>query len=111
LVVIASPEQESDNWRLGWAAKEANLRNAMAGVDVAQANIKAQQAAVHRLEQLTSYERVVAPFDGIVTSPNVDVGNLVSADQAGSGQRRMFTIAHITGRACGSTSGRATLSG
>ena len=51
---------------------------------------------MRRLEQLTSYERVVAPFDGIVTSRNVDIGDPVSADQTGSGQRRMFTIAHIT---------------
>jgi HlyD family secretion protein len=87
--------QESDNWRLGLAAKEANLKNALAGVNVAQANVNAQQAAVRRLEQLTSYENVVAPFDGIVTTRNIDVGDLVSADQANGGQQRMFTIARV----------------
>jgi HlyD family secretion protein len=87
--------QESDNWRLGLAAKEADLRNAGAGVEVARANINAQQAAVRRLDQLTSYENVIAPFDGIVTTRNVDVGDLVSADEASGGQHRMFTIAHI----------------
>ena len=63
--------QESNNWRLGLAAKETALRNALAGVDVAEANISAQRPAVRRLKQLTVYERVVAPFDGIVTTRNV----------------------------------------
>jgi HlyD family secretion protein len=87
--------QESDNWRLGLAAKEANLKNALAGVNVSQANVNAEQAAVRRLEQLTSYENVVAPFDGIVTTRSIDVGDLVSADQANGGQQRMFTIARV----------------
>ncbi len=51
---------------------------------VAAANIKAQQAAVERLRALTAYERVVAPFDGVVTTRNVDVGDLVRADNGGT---------------------------
>jgi multidrug efflux pump subunit AcrA (membrane-fusion protein) len=39
----------------------------------------AQQAEVNRLEQLTGFERVVAPFNGVITSRQVDVGNLINA--------------------------------
>jgi RND family efflux transporter MFP subunit len=49
---------------------------------VAQAHVVAQQAAVDRLAQLVGFERVVAPFDGVITSRQVDVGSLVTADAA-----------------------------
>jgi RND family efflux transporter MFP subunit len=47
---------------------------------VALANVQAQQAAVRRLEQLTGFERIVAPFNGVITARLVDVGSLVAAD-------------------------------
>jgi RND family efflux transporter MFP subunit len=58
---------------------------------VARANLEAQQAQVNRLEELTGFERVVAPFDGVITSRQVDVGSLVTAD-ASSGTP-LFSIA------------------
>jgi RND family efflux transporter MFP subunit len=67
--------QQGDNDRLTLAAKAA-------AVTVAQANVQAQQAAVSRLEQLTGFERVVAPFDGVITARLIDVGSLVAADAA-----------------------------
>jgi len=53
-----------------------------AALAVAKANVAAQQAAVDRLEQLTEFERITAPFDGVVTSRLIDVGSLVTADVA-----------------------------
>jgi RND family efflux transporter MFP subunit len=53
-----------------------------AALAVAKANVVAQQAAVSRLEQLTGFERIVAPFDGVVTSRLTDVGSLVTADSS-----------------------------
>jgi len=77
--------QQGDTDRLNFAAQTA-------GVGVARANLEAQQAQVNRLEQLTGFERVVAPFDGVITSRQVDVGSLVTAD-ASSGTP-LFSIAH-----------------
>jgi len=62
-----------------------------AGVTVAQANIVAQQAQVNRLVELTGFERVTAPFDGVITSREVDVGTLLTADQASG--TPLFSIA------------------
>jgi RND family efflux transporter MFP subunit len=67
--------QQGDTDRLGFNASTA-------AVAVAQANVVAQQAAVRRLEQLTSFEKVVAPFDGVITARQIDVGSLVTADAA-----------------------------
>ena len=44
------------------------------------ANIRAQQATVNRLATLVGYERVVAPFDGVITARRTDIGDLVQAD-------------------------------
>jgi RND family efflux transporter MFP subunit len=61
-----------------------------AAVGVAQANVAAQQALLQVLNQQKAYQRVVAPFDGIITQRNIDVGSLVQAN-ATSGTF-MFTI-------------------
>jgi RND family efflux transporter MFP subunit len=69
-------KQQGDVDRLTAKAQEAAL-------NVAQANLKVQKAVVSRLEELTSFERVTAPFGGVITARNVDVGDLVTADNAG----------------------------
>jgi HlyD family secretion protein len=84
-------KQNADNTRLGLASKRAAVSNADAGVQVAEANIKAAQATVGRLMQLTQYERVEAPFDGVVTARNVDAGDLVKADD-NSGGTPLFAL-------------------
>jgi RND family efflux transporter MFP subunit len=77
--------QQGDTDRLNLAAQEA-------AVAVAQANIKQQEAQLQVLHQQKAYQSVVAPFDGVVTQRNIDVGDLVQAD-ATSGTF-MFTLMH-----------------
>jgi RND family efflux transporter MFP subunit len=83
--------QVADNDRLTLAARDADVESAKAAVGVAEANVKAQAANVSRFEQLTSFERLTAPFDGVITARQVDVGDLVTADAAGG--TSMFAIA------------------
>ena len=66
------------------------LKAQEAAVGVAEANAAAQRAQIQVLTQQKAYQRVVAPFDGVITQRNVDVGALVQAD-AVSGTF-MFTI-------------------
>jgi RND family efflux transporter MFP subunit len=70
-----SSKQQGDQDRLTFAASRAALA-------VAKANVVTQQAAVDRLTQLVSFEQVTAPFDGVITSRQIDVGSLVTADAA-----------------------------
>ncbi|WP_333676472.1 efflux RND transporter periplasmic adaptor subunit [Dyella sp.] len=49
-----------------------------------QATLAAALANVKRLEQLQSYEKVYAPFDGVITVRNVDVGALIDAGNSGA---------------------------
>ena len=69
---------------------EQTLKAQEAAVSVAQANINAEQAQLQVLHQQKLYQRVVAPFDGVITQRNIDVGTLVQAD-ATSGTF-MFTL-------------------
>ena len=53
--------------------KESDARAKAAEVEAAQSN-------VDRLKALKAFANIVAPFDGVVTARNVDVGSLVKAD-------------------------------
>lgn len=83
----------------GWQSKQQgdtdrlNAASQAAAVSVAKANVVAQQAAVARLQELTGFEQIKAPFDGVVTARNVDVGDLVNA--GGNTGRAMFQVADI----------------
>jgi RND family efflux transporter MFP subunit len=60
----------------------------------AHANLASAQANAARLRNLQSFNKVVAPFDGVVTSRNIDVGDLVDAGNGGVG-KALFTVAQI----------------
>jgi membrane fusion protein, multidrug efflux system len=79
-------KQQGDNDRLNAASQAAAL-------SVAKANVVAQQAAVKRLEELTAFEEIKAPFDGVVTARNVNIGDLV--DAGGNTGRALYQIADV----------------
>jgi RND family efflux transporter MFP subunit len=54
-------------------------RTAQAAVAAAEANVQSNKANVQRLHELTSWQRVLAPFSGAVIQRNVDVGALITA--------------------------------
>jgi RND family efflux transporter MFP subunit len=60
----------------------------------AQANLASAKANTARLRNMQGFNRVVAPFDGVVTSRNIDVGDLVNAGNGGTG-KALFTIAQV----------------
>jgi RND family efflux transporter MFP subunit len=66
--------------------------NAVGALDADKAIVQSRQADVGRLEQLQSYEKVFAPFDGVVTARNTDIGALIDAG-ASSPTRELF---HMT---------------
>lgn len=81
-----SSEERGDTDRFAAASRQAAL-------EVAKANIVAQRAAVSRLEELVRFKQIVAPFDGIVTARNVDIGDLVTAE--GNSGHALFQVADL----------------
>ena len=67
--------QQGDTDRLGLQAR-------VAAVAVAEANVSSQQNLLEVLRQNRDYASIVAPFDGVVTQRNVDVGSLVQGNAA-----------------------------
>jgi len=79
LLKTQSVSQQETDQKIG----DMNARKAM--VDSAASNVK-------RLEDIQSYQKVYAPFDGVVTARNTDVGALIDAGSNGSG-RELFHVA------------------
>jgi RND family efflux transporter MFP subunit len=76
------------------AVTQQDLDERLSAYSQAQANLAASQANAARLQKLQGFNRVVAPFDGVITSRNIDVGDLVDAGNGGAG-KALFTIAQI----------------
>lgn len=72
------------------AQQETDERNS--SYAQAQANLAAADANVHRLEQMESFKHIYAPFSGVITKRNVDIGALINAGNTGPNQQ-MFNIA------------------
>src|ERR1700731_3294063 len=81
-----SSAEQGDTDRLTAASRTAALA-------VAKANVKAQQAAVSRLQELSGFEEIKAPFDGVVTARNVNIGDLLTA--GGTSGRALYQVADI----------------
>lgn len=83
----------------GWSSKEQGDTDRLtaasrtAALAVAKANVTTQQAVVGRLKEMTRFEQIVAPFDGVITARNVDIGDLVTA--GGTGGKALFQVADI----------------
>jgi len=72
-------KQDADNAVDTYAARRAATASAVANV--------------RRLEQLVSFERIEAPFDGVITARNTDIGQLVEAGSSGGSGKELFHIA------------------
>jgi RND family efflux transporter MFP subunit len=72
----AVSQQEADQTR-------ANYIAAQAAVDASRANVR-------RLVQLQGYERIIAPFDGVITARNTDIGDLIDAGSGSTNPRELF---------------------
>jgi len=120
LAEIASPEvdQQLAQARADLETTQANLRQAQITADrwqallesgavskqetdqavnslrATKATVESNAANVRRLEQLQGFEKIYAPFDGVVTARNTDIGALIDAGSTTSG-RELFHMAAI----------------
>ena len=80
--------QEDDRYQAQYQSLAAAMQSLEKAIAVQRSNVTAAEANVNRLERVQSYRIVKAPFDGVVTLRNVDVGALVNA-----GNTLLFRIA------------------
>ena len=73
-----SPQQEGDQYQAQLAAQDANVQALEKAIVAQRSNLAAVKANLARLQEVQGYRVVKAPFDGVITVRNVDVGALVS---------------------------------
>jgi len=73
------------------AVTKQDTDNFTAQAAAALTTVKSAQANVKRLEDLVSFEKVYAPFDGVVTARNVDIGTLIDA----GANKELFHLAAV----------------
>ena len=67
---------------------------AVSDLSAKQALVASSLANVHRLQHLQAYENVYAPFDGVITQRNTDIGDLIDAGQ-NTAPKEMFHLASV----------------
>ena len=69
-----------------------DLDNANGSLEAKQTAVDSARANVRRLEQLHAFGRITAPFDGVITARNTDVGALIDS---GSNAKELFHVAAV----------------
>jgi len=75
------------------AVSQQDVDNAVGTYNANQAIVEADQAAVDQYTALVSFERVYAPFDGVITARNTDIGDLINSGSSANVKTDLFHIA------------------
>jgi RND family efflux transporter MFP subunit len=85
----------NDKWQQLWhegVVSELDAKNTATAQDTTKANVDAFVANVRFLEQQVAFQRVTAPFAGTITARNVNIGDLITANNTGM---EMFHLEQI----------------
>src|SRR6202158_2905836 len=75
------------------AVSQQDADNASGTYNANKAIVEANQANVKQLQALQSFEKIYAPFDGVVTARNTDIGDLINSGSGGGVKTDLFHIA------------------
>jgi RND family efflux transporter MFP subunit len=75
------------------AVSQQDADNAVGAYNANKAIVEADQAAVDEFTALVSFEKIYAPFDGVITARNTDIGDLINSGSAGGVKTDLFHIA------------------
>src|ERR1700724_602440 len=75
------------------AVSQQDVDNAVGTFNANKAIVEADQAAVEQYTALVSFEKIYAPFDGVVTARNTDIGDLINSGSGGGVKTDLFHIA------------------
>src|ERR1700716_2142023 len=75
------------------AVSQQDVDNAVGTYNANQAIVGADKAAVEQYSALVSFEKVYAPFDGVITARNTDIGDLINSGSSSNVKTDLFHIA------------------
>jgi RND family efflux transporter MFP subunit len=74
---------------------QQDVDNANGNYDARKTAIESAQSNVKRLQDLQSFEKIYAPFDGVITARNTDIGALIDSGSSAGTSRELFHIAAV----------------
>jgi RND family efflux transporter MFP subunit len=74
---------------------QQDVDNATGNLDARKTTVESARANVKRLEDLQSYEKIYAPFEGVITARNTDIGALIDSGSSAGTTRELFHIASV----------------
>jgi RND family efflux transporter MFP subunit len=77
------------------AVPQQDRDNAIGAYNADKATVDADQASVQRFAALVSFEKVYAPFDGVITARNTDIGDLINSGSNTAPKTDMFQMAQM----------------
>jgi RND family efflux transporter MFP subunit len=77
------------------AVSKQDVDNAEGDYAAKQASVESARSNVNRLVDLQSFQKIYAPFDGVITARNTDVGQLIDSGSSGGVAKELFHIAAI----------------
>lgn len=77
------------------SVSQQDVDNAVGDNEAKKAMVSSAESNVRRLEQLQSFEKIYAPFDGVITARNTDIGHLIDSGASGGAATELFHIAAI----------------
>jgi RND family efflux transporter MFP subunit len=75
------------------AVSQQDVDNAVGTFNANRAIVEADKAAVEQYSALVSFEKVYAPFDGVITARNTDIGDLINSGSSSNVKTDLFHIA------------------
>jgi len=75
------------------AVSQQDVDNAVGAFNANKAIVEADRAAVEQFAALVSFEEIYAPFDGVITARNTDIGDLINSGSSGGVKTDLFHIA------------------
>jgi RND family efflux transporter MFP subunit len=75
------------------AVSQQDADNAVGTYNANRAIVQADQAAVDQYAALVSFEKVYAPFDGVITARNTDIGDLINSGSNANAKTDLFHVA------------------
>jgi membrane fusion protein, multidrug efflux system len=94
LGLAKSSAERWQNLRKSDSVSQQEVDQQVSGYQQAQANLAASDANVRRLQQMEAFKHVYAPFSGVLTKRNIDVGALINAGNAGP-DKELFDVAQV----------------
>jgi RND family efflux transporter MFP subunit len=76
------------------AVSKQETDQARSDLNARQSAFSAAEANMQRLQQLQGFEKIYAPFDGVITARNIDIGSLIQAGDSDSPRAELFHIAN-----------------